>query len=153
MTQTKPRLALLWVEAVLWLTWPGVTVQQASLAGCCLALKQQQAAHVQDAQHMCRALYRALNCNHHCCLQDEADYADISLLGRKLLAASATAAADRTTIEADAAKMTSTGPEYLPAHPGRNSRLRAKLYKRVCKEGEPCRKATRSYKIKVHHEK
>ena len=68
---------------------------------------------------------------------------DDFFLGRKLLAPSAAAGADGTAIE-------STAPEYLPADPGRSKRLRLKPYRRACKEGQPCRQATRSYRIKVH---
>lgn len=75
------------------------------------------------------------------CTPDDDDF-----LGRKLLATSAAAAGtDETSIE-------STAPEYLPADPGRSTRLRVKPYRRraACKEGQPCRQATRSYRIMVH---
>jgi hypothetical protein len=77
---------------------------------------------------------------------------------RKLLSSSSAAiiaaAIDRTTIEAAAGVEGPFKPEMLPAHPGRNQRLRSKPYRRVssCKEGQPCRKATPSYRITVHHE-
>lgn len=80
------------------------------------------------------------------CMPDDDD----DFLGRKLLAPAAAAGTDGTAIES-IAPVKSTAPEYLPADPGRSKRLRLKPYRRrACKEGQPCRQATRSYRIKVH---